>query len=77
MEWKSKGGLNKPEAFCSSAEMLSKFKRNNQLIDLRQIPESLVANIVKEFDTYQKPKADVFGYLFKNKLRKILESGIL
>lgn len=77
MQWESKGGLGNPEAFCNSDEMLSKFKRNHRLIDLRQIPEPLAANIVNEFENYQKPRADVFGYLVKNKLRKILESGLL
>lgn len=76
-QWESKGGLGSPESFCNSDNMLSRFKRNHQLIDLRQIPEPLMANIINEFGTYQKPKADVFGYLVKNKLRKILESGLL
>lgn len=77
MEWSNSGGLQRPEKFCSSDLMLDKFKRNHNLIDLRQIPENLAIDIVHEFDSYQKPKVDVFGYLVRHKLRKILESGLL
>lgn len=77
MQWEQKGGMQYPESFCTTAEMLEKFNRNLNLIDLRQIPECYVEKIVETFLSYQKPPVNVFGYLTKHKLKKILESGIL
>ena len=78
MQWQQKGGLITPESFCTSDEMLKRFNRNLNLIDLRKIPESFVEKIAKEFSNYQIPSStNVFGYLTKYKLKKILESGML
>ncbi len=77
IQWGEKGGMSYPESFCTSPEMLARFNRNLNLIDLRQIPECFVAKIVESFTNYQKPPSNVFGYLTKHKLKKILESGVL
>lgn len=77
MQWEEKGGMSYPESFCTSPEMLARFNRNLNLIDLRQIPECFVAKIIESFTNYQKPPSNVFGYLTKHKLKKILESGVL
>ena len=77
MQWAEKGGMSYPESFCSSPEMLSRFNRNHNLIDLRQIPERFIAKIVEEYTQFKKPSTNVFDYLMKHKLKKILESGVL
>lgn len=77
MQWEQKGGMSYPESFCTSDEMISRFNRNLNLIDLRQVPECFVKKIIEEFSNYQRPPANVFGYLTKHKLKKILESGVL
>ena len=77
MQWESKGGLRYPKNFCTTPEMLARFNRNLNLIDLRQIPECFVEKIVQEFNSWQKPQIDVFAYLVRHKLKKILESGLL
>lgn len=77
MQWLERGGMSYPESFCSSREMLDRFNRNMNLIDLRQIPECFVKKIIEEYENFQKPTANVFGYLTKHKLKKILESGVL
>ena len=77
MQWESNGGLLNPESFCTSEIMLNNFKRNKTLIDLTQIPEEYISNIVKEFETLSPPKNQVFDYLVKHQLRKILQSGVL
>jgi TusA-related sulfurtransferase len=77
LEWKNLGGLNCPENFCPTEEVMSKFKRNRTLIDLTQIPEDIVKTIS---ETYHQIESNVnsnniFDYLVKNKLRKLLEQG--
>ena len=77
LEWNQKGGLMNPEKFCNSELMLSRFKRNVNLIDLRCIPESHAIKISNEFNNFKSKPKDVFSYLTKHRLKKILESGIL
>lgn len=77
MQWESNGGLLNPESFCTSETMLNNFKRNRTLIDLTQIPEEYISKIVKEFETFCPTKNQVFDYLVKHQLRKILQSGVL
>lgn len=77
MQWEQRGGMSYPESFCTPGEMLERFNRNLNLIDLRQIPECFIQKIIEEFSNYQRPPANVFGYLTKHKLKKILESGVL
>lgn len=73
--WEKEGNITEPEVFCSSPEMLDNFNRNQQLIDLRMIPEDQKSEIAQAFNSCSAKKVDVFGYLVKHKLRKIMESG--
>lgn len=75
IEWKNKGGLNNPEAFCQSPIMLQNFQRNKTLIDLQQIPIDVVQRIREQWDNCSRPKVSAFNYLVKHKLRKVLERG--
>lgn len=77
MQWEAQGGIAFPEKFCLSENMLDRFKRNAQLIDLREIPKDLVKGIVDQYSSYQPSNKGVFDYLVKHRLKKILELGVL
>jgi hypothetical protein len=76
IEWKTKGGINSPENFCPDLDTLNRYHRNRTLIDLEQIPQTITEKIKTSYDECNIKKADLFGYLVKNKLRKILEQGM-
>ena len=63
----------KPEEFCND-EMLRNFRRNEMLIDLTKIPESLKQNIL---DTYETTKGhsrqEFMNYMITNRLKNLLE----
>lgn len=63
----------KPEEFCTD-EMLRNYNRNEQLIDLTKVPETLQQTIL---DTYEKttahPKQVFMNYMIANKLKNLLE----
>ena len=71
-EWKQYGLLN-PDRFCNSVLMLDKFYRNRLLIDLTKIPEELEESVIKAYNETPVQSKNLFDYLTKNKLRKILE----
>jgi hypothetical protein len=62
-----------PEEFCND-EMMRNFKRNEMLIDLTKIPESLKTVIL---DTYEnangKSKQQFMNYMIANRLKNLLE----
>jgi len=67
--------LNQPaEDFCN-ADMLRNFKRNEMLIDLTQIPESLKESII---DTYTNTKVhtrqEFLNYMIANRLTNLIGS---
>lgn len=68
-------GISQPEKFCKTFEILENFKRNRQLIDLREIPEELSQRIVDQFNETPVNKGDVFNYYVQNRLSKLLENG--
>jgi len=68
-------GLGQPEKFCKTFEVLEAFKRNQKLIDLREIPDDLQQEIVDAFDAAPVAKGDVFNYYVKNRLSKLLANG--
>lgn len=76
-QWENSGGFSLPESFCKSKEMLDRFNRNLKLIDLRYIPDHLVKNIIDTFLDFKKPPNNIYSYLTKHQLKKILESGVL
>jgi len=49
---------------------------NTQLIDLAYVPKDIVENVLEQYDSAKVPKGKVFNYFVKNKLTKIMESGI-
>lgn len=63
----------KPEEFCND-EMLRNYKRNEMLIDLTKIPESLKQNIL---DTYESTKGhtrqEFMNYMVANRLKNLIE----
>ena len=68
------GWMNQaPEDFCND-EMLRNFKRNEMLIDLTKIPETLKTSIL---DTYEeakgKNKQEFMNYMIANRLKNLIE----
>ena len=62
-----------PEEFCNE-DMLRNFKRNEMLIDLTKIPESLKQSII---DTYENTKGhtkqEFLNYMMANRLKNLIE----
>ena len=62
-----------PEEFCND-EMMRNFKRNEMLIDLTKIPETLKLTIL---DTYEaakgKNKQQFMNYMIANRLKNLIE----
>lgn len=73
-EW-AKYGINSPELFCPDASALDKFVRNRRLIDLREVPETLVSDIIRAYDETVPAKGQQFTYLTANRLTNILKEG--
>lgn len=68
-------GITQPEKFCKTFEVLENFKRNKQMIDLREIPEDLAQQIIDQYNNTPVNKGDVFNYYVENRLSKLLENG--
>ena len=63
-----------PEEFCT-ADTFRNYKRNEQLIDLKNIPKDISLEIMKSYESQKdKPKNKMFGYFVKNNLRELLGS---
>jgi 5'-3' exonuclease len=62
-----------PTEFCNE-DMLRNYKRNELLIDLTQIPESLQQSIVTTYEsTTAKTKQVFMNYMIANRLKNLLE----
>ncbi len=62
-----------PEEFCNE-EMMRNFKRNEMLIDLTKIPESLKTVILDTYETASgKSKQQFMNYMIANRLKNLLE----
>ena len=62
-----------PEEFCND-EMLRNFKRNEMLIDLNLIPETLKQSILDTYDNTKGQSRQVFmNYMITNRLKNLLE----
>jgi 5'-3' exonuclease len=62
-----------PTEFCNE-EMLRNYKRNELLIDLTQIPESLQKTIIDTYEnTTAKTKQVFMNYMIVNRLKNLLE----
>ena len=63
----------KPEEFCND-EMLRNYKRNELLIDLTKIPQSLQKSIVDTYEsTAAKTKQQFMNYMIAHKLKNLIE----
>ena len=62
-----------PEEFCND-EMLRNFKRNEMLIDLNLIPETLKQSILDTYENAKGHSRQVFmNYMITNRLKNLLE----
>ena len=62
-----------PEEFCND-EMLRNFKRNEMLIDLNLIPETLKQSILDTYENAKGHSRQVFmNYMIANRLKNLLE----
>ncbi len=62
-----------PTEFCTT-EMLRNYRRNQKLIDLREVPTELQENILSSYETAQPVAKSVFlEYLIGAKLKNLLE----
>ena len=62
-----------PEQFCNDV-MLRNYRRNEQLVDLDQIPAEIVSKINEAYDTYEVPKRrGLLNYFIKYKLKNLVE----
>ena len=59
--------------FCNE-EMLRNYNRNEMLIDLTKIPESLVEKILDRYDSVKpKSKNEFMNYMISNRLKNLIE----
>lgn len=64
----------KPEEFCTNDTMLRGYKRNQMLVDLDFVPETLQAQIVHEFENVKiNSKQKMFNYFIENRLKNLME----
>lgn len=69
-EWNGK----EPEEFCDE-NMLVGYKRNQQLVDLDFIPESIQKTVLENYDDYNiNTRANLFNYFVKHKLKNLMSS---
>jgi hypothetical protein len=62
-----------PNEFCDS-KMITNFSRNETLIDLTKIPNSLQLNIFEQYDSVKPKSKQVFmNYMIVNRLKNLLE----
>ena len=62
-----------PKEFCNE-EMFRNYNRNEMLIDLTRIPESLVEKILDRYDTVKpKSKNEFMNYMISNRLKNLIE----
>jgi hypothetical protein len=64
----------KPEEFCTNDTMLRGYKRNQMLVDLDYVPETLQAQIVTEYENVKtNSKQKMFNYFIENRLKNLME----
>lgn len=63
-----------PEDFCTTDLMQRGYKRNQMLVDLDYVPDTLKQKIVEAYET-TKPstKSNMLNYLIENKLKALIE----
>lgn len=62
-----------PKDFCNE-DMLRNFSRNEVMIDLTKIPESLRENIINSYETAKgRTKQEFMNYMIANRLKNLIE----
>jgi len=62
-----------PKDFCND-DMLRNFSRNETMIDLTKIPETLKNNIINSYEsTKGRTKQDFMNYMIANRLKNLIE----
>jgi 5'-3' exonuclease len=62
-----------PKDFCND-DMLRNFSRNEVMIDLTKIPESLKENIINSYETTKgRTKQEFMNYMIANRLKNLIE----
>ena len=62
-----------PTEFCNE-EMLRNYSRNESLIDLTKIPQTIVSEILDKYESTQAKTKSVFmNYMIANKLKNLIE----
>jgi len=62
-----------PKEFCNE-DMLRNFSRNEVMIDLTKIPESLKENIINSYETTKgRTKQEFMNYMIANRLKNLIE----
>lgn len=62
----------KPEDFCDSS-MLRGFKRNEQMIDLTKIPDSIQKQVIDSYNEQsEKPRTKLFDYFIEHRLKNLM-----
>ena len=63
-----------PEEFCQTLTQLRNYKRNQQLIDLSKIPETVSGSIMEEYNKQANKKApELMNYFIQHKLKNLME----
>jgi hypothetical protein len=63
-----------PEMYCDE-RMLRNYKRNEQLVDLEQVPDEIADAILEQYRGYEVPKkSGLLNYFIKNKLKNLMDS---
>jgi hypothetical protein len=69
-EWLSKA----PEEFCTTEIMLRNYKRNQMLVDLDYIPETIKAQIIDSYDNVKvASRTNLFNYFVDKGLRNLFD----
>jgi 5'-3' exonuclease len=59
----------------TNEQILRNYKRNQMLIDLNYVPESIKAQVIEKFEEKNiKDKSQLINYFMNNKLRNLMES---
>lgn len=66
-------GLTQPEIFCRNADDLTRFNRNQTIIDLTKIPDNITNQIKTTYLETKTNGNNTFNYLLKNKMKRIIE----
>ncbi len=62
-----------PKEFCND-EMLRNYSRNETMIDLTKIPQTIIADVLNTYESTQTKTKSVFmNYMIANKLKNLIE----